>query len=54
MDKTIEKAVETVMNMISGHSFPDQAYMLAELAEKLREESYECLIIEYGLTDNDE
>jgi hypothetical protein len=54
MDETIEKAVKAVMDMISGYPFPDQAYMLTELAEKLREESHECLAIEYGLTDNDE
>ncbi|MDR2806287.1 MAG: hypothetical protein LBB85_11765 [Dysgonamonadaceae bacterium] len=53
MDKTIANAVETVKEIISGYSFADQSYMCNEIADKLRDESHECLLIEYNLTNND-
>jgi hypothetical protein len=51
MDKTIEILSEKVLISLSGWSFPDQAYMLGEIAEKLKDMAGECLEIEYGLTN---
>jgi hypothetical protein len=53
MNETIENAVQTVIDIISGYSFVDQAYMCNEIADKLRDESRECLLTEYNLTDNE-
>jgi len=51
MDETIEKTAEKVLNSLSGYSFPDQAYMLNEIADRLREYAGECLQLEYGLKE---
>ena len=49
MDEMIEITAEKVVNSLSGFSFTDQAYMLNEIAEKLKEYADECLTLEYGL-----
>jgi hypothetical protein len=51
MDKTIEILSEKVLHSLSGWSFPDQAYMLREIAERLKDMAGECLELEYGLTN---
>jgi hypothetical protein len=53
MDETIEILAEKVLKGLSGWSFPDQAHMLYEIAEKLKEMAGQCLAIEYVLTDGD-
>ena len=47
----IEITAEKVLNSLSGFSFPEQAYMLQEIAEKLKDMASECLLIEYGLIE---
>jgi hypothetical protein len=49
MDKKVEGAIEMILNTIGSFSFVDQAYMLGEIAERLRAEARLCLEIEYGL-----
>ena len=51
MDEMIEKTVEEVRNSLSGFSWQDQAFMFTEIAERLKAEAHECLVIEYGLTE---
>jgi len=51
MDEMIEITAEKVLNSLSGFSFPDQAYMLYEIAEKLKEYAGECLQAEYFRID---
>jgi hypothetical protein len=51
MDKTIEILSGKVLHSLSEWSFPDQAYMLREIAEKLKEMAEACLELEYGLKD---
>jgi hypothetical protein len=53
MDNAIDKAVKTVMGIISSYSFSDQAYMCTEVADRLRDEAHECLLIEYNLKDDE-
>jgi len=53
MDETIEILSEKVLGSISGYSLPDQAYLLQEIAERLREMAEICLFTEYGHYDND-
>jgi hypothetical protein len=53
MDETIEILAEKVLNSLSGWPFPDQAYMLYEIAEKLKRMAGECLVTEYVLTDRE-
>ena len=50
MDEMIEITAEKVLNSLSGWSFSEQAYMLREIAEKLKDMASECLQIEYGST----
>jgi len=51
MDEMIEITAEKVLSRLSGYSFMDQAYMLQEIAEKLKDMASECLQLEYGLTE---
>jgi hypothetical protein len=51
MDEMIEITVEKVVAGISGWSWTDQAFMLGEIAEKLKEAAHECLCMEYGFTE---
>jgi hypothetical protein len=51
MDEMIDITVEKVLNGLSGYSYPDRAYMLNEIAGRLREYADECLLLEYGLKD---
>ncbi|MDR1370912.1 MAG: hypothetical protein LBJ72_12445 [Dysgonamonadaceae bacterium] len=53
MDETIEILSEKVLNSLSGWSFPEQSYMLGEIAEKLKGMAGECLELKYGLTDKE-
>ncbi|MDR0681817.1 MAG: hypothetical protein LBG15_08230 [Dysgonamonadaceae bacterium] len=54
MDEMIEITAEKVVASLSGFSWTDQAYMLQEIAEKLKSAASECLQIEYVLTDNND
>jgi len=47
MDEMIEKTAERVLNDLSRYGFSDQAYMLHEIAKKLKEMEWDCLILEY-------
>ena len=49
MDEMIEKTAEKIYSDLSGWGWADQAYMLNEIADKLREYADECLQLEYGL-----
>ena len=52
MDEMIEITAEKVFNSLAAFSWPDQAYMLQEIAEKLKGFAVECLQIEYGAIMN--
>jgi hypothetical protein len=47
MDEMIEITAEKVLNSLSGYSLPDQAYLLQEIAEKLKAMADGCLREEY-------
>jgi sulfur transfer protein SufE len=53
MDEMIEITAEKVFNSLSGFSWSDQAYMLIEIAKKLRNYASECLEVEYGIEETD-
>jgi hypothetical protein len=53
MDKKIEEMKRMVLDSIAGFSFAEQAYMLGEIAERLKEEADICLEIEYGLHNSE-
>ena len=51
MEETIEKTAENIFSSLSGYSFPDQAYMLYEIADRLKEYATECLELEYDIAE---
>lgn len=51
MDETIDILVEKIKDSISGWSWPDQAYMLTEIAERLKVEAHECLTAEFCVVE---
>jgi len=51
MDEMIESIAKSVSDKLSGYSYPDQAYMLLEIAEKLKRHAYERLQLEYVWID---
>lgn len=54
MDETVEILSEKALNSLSGWPFPEQAYMLREIAGRLIEMAGECLELEYGLTNKEQ
>jgi hypothetical protein len=54
MDEMIETIAKSVADKLSGYSYPDQAYMLHEIAEKLKSSADECLMLEYVWIDKNE
>lgn len=53
MDEMIEITAEKVFNSLSGYNYPDQAYMLHEIAEKLKGLASECLAMEYFFVETE-
>ncbi|MDR1368943.1 MAG: hypothetical protein LBJ72_02275 [Dysgonamonadaceae bacterium] len=53
MDETIEKLTTEAINKISGYPFAEQAFMLQEIAERLREEASLCIEIDFGLVEEE-
>jgi len=54
MEEVIEITAEKIVNSLSGWTLVDQAYMLNEIAEKLKVMASECLQMEYGLISETE
>jgi hypothetical protein len=54
MDEMIETIAEKVLNSLSGWSFSEQAYMLGEIAERLKDMASEHLMTEFGLPEEKE
>ena len=54
MEETIGKLTEEIIEKVSGFSLTDQAGLLFNISSRLRIEAFNCLSVEYGLTDIDE
>ena len=54
MDEMIKKTAEKVLSSLSCWGWADQAYMLYEIADRLKEYADECLQLEYGITSETE
>jgi hypothetical protein len=53
MNETIEKTIKMVTDAIAGYSFTDQAFILTEMSERLKDEAHDALCAEYGFNEED-